>query len=182
MKSLIDLFYENPYHHTTKFIHYLFIYDQLFSKYRDKEVSILEIGVASGGSLELWKTYFGTKAKIYGIDISDRVPDFKNDNQIKVFEGSQNDRQFLKKIKTEIPNIDILIDDGSHLSQDQIITFEEMFLHINDEGIYIVEDLHNAWHPSNTGTLFPFYINALCNRMHTNLFSTEEFLERIVNK
>ena len=46
---------------------------------------------------------------------------------IKIFVGSQSDRNFLRKIKSEIPKVDILIDDGGHTMEQQIVTFEEMY-------------------------------------------------------
>ena len=52
-----------------KWLHYFDIYDEHFSRFRGKDVTVLEIGVASGGSLEMWKAYFGNEAQIYGVDI-----------------------------------------------------------------------------------------------------------------
>jgi len=141
------------------------IYDELFSKYRNNDVSILEIGIAEGGSLELWKTYFGSKAKIYGLDIDAKVPYLKDDSQIITFQGDQSNRDFLRELKTKIPHIDILIDDGSHMSQDQIVTFEELFSHIDIQGLYICEDMHNCWHPLTIGVSFPDYLKEITDKI-----------------
>lgn len=180
MKSLLELFYDNPYHYTHKFIHFMIIYDELFSRYRNTDVSILEIGIASGGSLELWKTYFGSKAKIYGIDIDDTKATYlRNDNQITMFCGSQGDRQFLQSLKEKIPHIDILIDDGSHISKDQIATFEELFLHIDANGLYVCEDMHNCWHPNNDKYNFANYLKELEDYLLGRDFNPSSFIKQI---
>lgn len=127
-----------------KWSHYFDIYDSHFSRFRNKEVVILEIGVSHGGSLQMWREYFGDKAKIYGIDINPGCKELEEEN-IKIFIGSQSDRKFLRQIKEIIPKVDILIDDGGHTMKQQIISFEELFTHIKDDGVYLCEDLHTSY-------------------------------------
>ncbi len=55
-----------------KWNHYFDIYERHFNRFRNKQIVILEIGVSQGGSLQMWKNYFGSSAKIYGIDINPR--------------------------------------------------------------------------------------------------------------
>lgn len=130
----------------SKWDHYLDIYDQYLSKYRNKPVVILEIGIFQGGSLKLWKEYFGPKAQIFAVDVN---PDCKKyeEEGVTIFIGSQSDRNFLKKIKETIPPLDILIDDGGHMMDQQIVTFEEMYSHIKEDGIYLCEDCHTSYYP-----------------------------------
>lgn len=144
MNDLEKYFYENNDKLIDKWVHYFDIYEKYFSKYRNKEVVILEIGVFQGGSLQMWKKYFGPKAKIYGIDINPNCKKLEEEN-IKIFIGSQSDRTFLQKIKREIPMIDILIDDGGHTMKQQIVTFEELFNHVKEDGIYLCEDTHTSY-------------------------------------
>jgi cephalosporin hydroxylase len=125
------------------------IYDDLFSKFKETDVAILEIGIDHGGCLQMWKEYFGPKAIVYGID--HRESHCFEEPQIKCFVGEQNNRIFLKTISTLIPKIDILIDDGSHLSSDQITSFEELFGNISMGGIYVVEDTHTSYRSSHEG-------------------------------
>jgi len=127
-----------------KWVHYFDIYDRHFSRYRDKEVVVLEIGVFQGGSLQMWKSYFGKSSHIYGIDIDSRCKAFEEEN-INILIGSQSDRRFLREVKTQIPPIDILIDDGGHTMKQQIVTYEELFPYIKDDGIYLCEDLHTSY-------------------------------------
>ena len=144
MNHLEEYFYQNKENAINKWLHYFDIYDLYFKKYRNQEVVILEIGVYQGGSLRMWKDYFGGRAKIYAIDINPLCKQFETDS-IKIFIGSQEDRNFLDQVKSQIPRIDILIDDGGHTMQQQIVTFEEMYDHIKEDGIYLCEDLHTSY-------------------------------------
>jgi len=129
-----------------KWNHYFDIYERHFNRFRNKEIVILEIGVLQGGSLQMWKDYFGDKAKIFGIDIDPRCKELEEKN-IKIFIGSQSDRKFLRKIKETIPLVDILIDDGGHYMDQQIVSYEELFSHIKNNGVYLCEDLHTSYWP-----------------------------------
>jgi len=144
MNDLEKYFRQNDKRLIHKWAHYFDIYDRHFSKFRNKEIVILEIGVSQGGSLQMWKKYFGEKAKIYGIDINPRCKELEEEN-IKIFIGSQSDRNFLKEVKMQIPAIDILIDDGGHTMVQQIVSFEELFDCVKDDGVYLCEDLHTSY-------------------------------------
>ena len=144
MNDLEKYFKQNTERQIHKWSHYFDIYERHFAKFRNKEIVMLEIGIDQGGSLQMWKNYFGSKAKIYGIDINPICKDFEEEN-IEIFIGSQSDRNFLRNIKKKIPSVDILIDDGGHTMRQQIITFEEMFDHVKDNGIYLCEDNHTSY-------------------------------------
>jgi len=144
MNDLEQYFRSNNKRLIHKWNHYFDVYDRHFSKYRGKEITILEIGVSQGGSLQMWKDYFGDKAKIFGIDIDPRCKQLEEDN-IKIFIGSQSDRNFLRDVKKNIPMVDILIDDGGHTMTQQIVSYEELFEHIKEDGVYLCEDLHTSY-------------------------------------
>lgn len=144
MNDLEKYFRNNDKRLINKWVHYFEIYDRHFSKYRGKEIVILEIGVFQGGSLQMWKDYFGDKVKIYGVDIDPRCKEFEEEN-IEIFIGSQSDRKFLRDLKSRIPDIDIFIDDGGHTMNQQIVTFEEMFDKVKDDGVYLCEDMHTSY-------------------------------------
>jgi len=144
MNDLEKYFRKNEGRLIHKWIHFFDVYDRHFSRFRDKEVTILEIGVSQGGSLQMWKDYFGPKAKIYGIDVNPQCKELEEDN-IKIFIGSQSDRKFLNEVKKSIPHVDILIDDGGHTMEQQIVTYEEMFDHVKENGVYLAEDLHTSY-------------------------------------
>jgi hypothetical protein len=144
MNDLEAYFKQNNKRVIDKWHHYFEVYDRHFSKYRNKEIVILEIGTFQGGSLQMWKHYFGDKAKIYGMDINPDCKQVEEEN-IKIFVGSQSDRHFLRDVIKEIPPIDILIDDGGHTMLQQIVSFEELFDHIKPDGVYLCEDLHTSY-------------------------------------
>lgn len=144
MNDLEKYFRQNDGRLIDKWLHYFDIYNRHFERFRDKEAVILEIGIFQGGSLQMWKNYFGSKAKIYGVDINPQCKEFEEEN-ISILIGSQSDREFLRELKKSIPPIDILIDDGGHTMQQQIVTFEELFSHIKENGVYLCEDLHTSY-------------------------------------
>jgi len=127
-----------------KWQHYFDIYDRHFSRFRGSEVHVVEIGVCGGGSLQMWKDYFGRDAKIYGVDINPNCKKLEEES-IETLIGDQENREFLESLTVEIPRIDILIDDGGHTMEQQINTFEVLFPHIDKNGIYLCEDLHTSY-------------------------------------
>jgi hypothetical protein len=127
-----------------KWLHYFEIYDRHFSPYRGKRITIVEFGVSHGGSLQMWKQYFGPRARIVGIDINPTCAGLE-EPQIEVHIGDQADREFLRKLAAEIGDVDVLIEDGGHTMEQQIATFEEFWPSIVDGGVYLVEDLHTSY-------------------------------------
>lgn len=93
---------------------------------------------------------FWFKYKIYGIDINPKCKELEEEN-IKIFIGSQADREFLRKVKEQISPIDILIDDGGHTMRQQIISYEELFPAIQENGVYLCEDVHTSYWLSHGG-------------------------------
>ena len=149
--SLWSMFYENPGKDIFKWNHYFPIYERHFERFVNRPVTVLEIGCLHGGSLQLWKRYFGPHATIIGVDIEPACLSHVED-QINIRIGSQNDREFLKSVVEEFGIIDIVIDDGSHISEDQIISFNTLFDHVSENGIYALEDLHtNYWEETGGG-------------------------------
>ncbi|SDY59628.1 class I SAM-dependent methyltransferase [Thermoactinomyces sp. DSM 45892] len=142
-----------------KWDHYFEIYERHFQRFVNQKVNILEIGVQHGGSLQMWKNYFGEQATLYGIDIDPRCKCVEED-RIKIIIGDQGDRDFWKEIKPGLPEFDIIIDDGGHLIHQQIITFEEMFPVLSNNGVFLVEDLHtNYWSEMGGGLHSDNFIN-----------------------
>jgi hypothetical protein len=114
-------------------------YEKYFSAYKDKELKILEIGIFNGFSLKTWEEYF-VKSKIYGIDILNCSS--MDTDRIKTFVCDQTNLEELKKINDVYGPFDIIIDDGSHKSKDMKKTFDFLFPLLNNNGLYVVEDLH----------------------------------------
>jgi len=130
-----------------KWHHYLPLYDRYFAPYRDNpQVRLLEIGVFQGGSLDLWRRFFGPSAIIFGVDIDPRCKAFDNVHGNRVRIGSQIDPVFLEGVVLEMGGLDIVLDDGSHRADHMTRTFDVLFPLLSPGGLYIVEDVHtNYW-------------------------------------
>jgi len=119
---------------------YLDTYENLFSKYRNKDIKLLEIGFCHGGSLKLWSEYFGSKSNIYGIDITLenlRYDLVRHDNITLVCKDINNcDESILSPIM-----FDIVVDDASHMLEHQIKAFELFKNRLNPGGILVIEDI-----------------------------------------
>lgn len=185
LNDLEKFFFLEDHKPIAKWMHYFEAYDRFFSKYRGKDVTILEIGVFKGGSLQMWKNYFKTstnRVQVYGIDIDPYCKMFEEDN-IKIFIGSQEDREFLQEVKKEIGKIDILIDDGGHTMNQQIVTFEELFDCVADDGIYLCEDLHTSYWSSYgggyRGETFVEYSKNLIDYLHAQYSQTDELVKNV---
>lgn len=127
-----------------KWRHYFEIYDRHFARFRGGSVNIVEFGVSQGGSIQMWKDYFGPGAKVFGVDINPNCKRFEEPG-VQVFIGDQGDRAFLRSLAKVLPPIDILIDDGGHTMKQQIATFEELFPLVSPNGVYLCEDLHTSY-------------------------------------
>ncbi|MCE7028486.1 class I SAM-dependent methyltransferase [Jiella sp. CBK1P-4] len=127
-----------------KWVHYFDIYERYFDQFRGRAPTILEIGIFGGGSLAMWRDYFGADATILGLDIkpeTEKVAGAAN----RVYIGSQDDPALLDRVLAENPSIDIVIDDGSHVMRHMIATFEHLYPRISPNGVYLVEDTHTCY-------------------------------------
>ena len=152
-----------------KWHHYFEIYDRHFSRFRGKDVHIVEFGISHGGSLQMWRQYFGPQCRIYGVDINPHCKQLEEDG-IEIFIGDQENRDFLRSLAARIPRIDILIDDGGHTMGQQIATFEELFPHVAPDGVYLCEDMHTSYWPDWDGGY---------RRPGTFVEYTKDFIDRI---
>jgi cephalosporin hydroxylase len=127
-----------------KWLHYFDIYDRHFSPYRGKPITVLEFGVSHGGSLQMWKHYFGRKARIIGVDINPACAKL-TEKQIEVVIGDQEDRGFLADLRERVGSVDVVIEDGGHTMSQQVNTFEEIWPAVTDGGVFLIEDLHTSY-------------------------------------
>ena len=144
--ELFDIFSADTNVH--KWHHYFDIYTKHFEAYRHRPIRMLEIGVFRGGSLRMWKEYFHPDSIIVGIDIDKTCKDHEiADRKVFVRIGSQADPVPLAKVNEEFGPFDIILDDGSHKTHHQNISFGALFRPaLKDGGCYMVEDVHtNYW-------------------------------------
>lgn len=125
--------------------YYTFIYEQHFGERRKEALNLLEIGVAKGASLYMWRDYF-PNAKIFGIDCDPECAKVKGD-RITVFIGREQSHPFLSACLQEIyGGVDILIDDGKHFCDAQRKAFSFLFPLLNKKGIYCIEDTWRSYY------------------------------------
>jgi demethylmacrocin O-methyltransferase len=132
-------------------------YQRYFDPLRNKRLNVLEIGVggyelpnAGAGSLRMWKAYF-RKSCIVGIDIFDKR--HLSEPRIDIRQCDQIDSEALRRLSSEYGGFDIVIDDGSHLNEHVINTFQILFPLLRQNGIYVVEDMQTAYWPTWGGGL-----------------------------
>jgi hypothetical protein len=138
-----------------KWEHYLPLYDRYFGPFRNEFVGVgghrrplrfLEIGVFRGGSLEVWRRFFGPDAVIAGIDIDPACARFDGVAAM-VRIGSQDDPEFLRQVVAEMGGVDAVLDDGSHVASHQRASFGTLFPLLSESGVYMIEDTHTAYWP-----------------------------------
>ena len=122
-----------------KWSSYFQVYEKIFSKYRNKKIKFVEIGVANGGSLFMWQKFFGKKAKIIGIDLNPNAKKLEKYG-FKIYIGSQSDKNFWDYFYKKEGKIDLILDDGGHKNLQQISTVHYSLPHIRDGGKIVVED------------------------------------------
>ena len=135
-----------------KWIHYFPIYEKFLHRFCNTTVTIIEIGVSKGGSLQMWERYLGPMATVIGIDIDSSCKKHEEGN-IHVRIGDQSDKEFLKNIVDEFGIPDIVVDDGSHFMKDVLASFNYLYPILSKNGVYLVEDMHTAyWSEYGGGT------------------------------
>jgi hypothetical protein len=149
-------------------------YERYFREIRFRRLNILEIGVGGyddpdicGGSLRMWKSYF-RNSRIVGIDLYDKS--HFSEHRIDIRQCDQTDKNGLIGLSAEYGGFDIIIDDGSHLNEHVIQTFEILFPLLRAGGIYAVEDTQTAYwtsfgggidHPRSSMTYFKNLVDGL---------------------
>lgn len=150
--------------HTTgkgifKWEHYFDVYHRHFQRFIGTQVDLLEIGIFSGGSLGMWQNYLGAGCHVYGVDIDEKCRQYADD-KITVFIGDQEDRNFWKSFRRQVPGVDLIIDDGGHTPRQQQVTLEEMLPCLRPGGVFICEDIHGL------GNQFTAFVTGLVDELN----------------
>ena len=133
--------------YSVKMTSYFSTYAELLSGYRNKECTLVEIGVLEGGSLSMWREWLGEKARIIGIDLNPAAKSLEKQG-FEIFIGNQADADFWKNFYSKVDKIDILIDDGGHQSFQQIMTIYCGVCNLDSESLIIVEDTATSFYSS----------------------------------
>ena len=136
--------YKNLKHVSLKCDTYFSAYEEMFNKYVGKKITFVEVGVLQGGSLFMWREYFGKNARIIGIDLHPNAKELEK-HGFEIYIGSQSDKNFWRNFYSKVGKIDILLDDGGHVNDQQIITLSESIPYTNDDGVIVTEDVHTSY-------------------------------------
>lgn len=146
---------------------YIPVFERSLIQYRDQPITMLEIGVLNGGSLELWAKYFSNARLILGCDTN---PDCANlrfdDPRIHLAIGDATQEAVAERLARLSPTFDLVIDDGSHQSRDIIRSFAHIFPRLAEGGLYVIEDLHASyWQQYEGGLFYPYSSMSFLKRL-----------------
>lgn len=158
MKNLKELYQEHNGKSSDKWDIYLSAYHEILSTRKNTLNNLLEIGVQNGGSLEIWRKYFPNAVNVVGCDINTDCEKLEyEDPAIKLVIGDSSTDYVKDKIAHVSSSYDVIIDDGSHNSSDIIKSFLLYFPLVEDNGVYIIEDLHCSYWAAFEGGLYDPY-------------------------
>lgn len=102
-----------------------------------RRAAILEIGIAWGGSLLMWRGMC-PDAKIVGVDICPPADPPLGIIQIR---GDQRDDDLADKVRAYSPDgYDLIVDDASHYGSASTLTFNHLWPLVKPGGWYALED------------------------------------------
>lgn len=128
-------------HGTDKCYHgYAEHYEILLKPFRNRELTLMEIGVLHGHSLKVWQDYL-PYSTVVGFDrnFPKNIP-----SGTRFFKGDQGSIMDLMECEMTFGPFDIIIDDGSHRTRDHLASFDTLYPRMNNGGLYVIEDLDFA--------------------------------------
>ena len=190
--ALKQLYREHEGKLSDKWSSYLTELDRLFALYRNRPIRLLETGVQNDGSLEIWDQYFPNARKIISCDIDQKCVALRYRRvRIAMVTGNANETNGKAKFCNMLRPLDIIIDDGSHKSSDIVRSFARYFPYLNDNGIYVAEDLHcSDWnnfegglhHPLSAMSFFKRLMDIINHEHWRNSKSRRELVARFCNE
>ncbi len=129
---------------SSAFHNYTEIYAKHFDALRNEPIKFLEIGIYKGDSVKLWEAYF-PNAELHFMDVSPDAIQYYTPKAKYHFFDQANTQHLNVFTHTVGGNFDIIIDDGGHRMDQQIISFKMLFPQLKSGGMYIIEDLHTSY-------------------------------------
>lgn len=170
--SLNDL---GVFYHTDKsdMCHdYLTVFETFMAPKKDKEITLLEMGVSIRlRSIRMWKDYF-TNGKFYALDnsieIFEKIKEFEMDwltfNLIDL-----HNKVEVREVAKTLPMMDFIIDDADHKADSIILCFQTFWKHIKPGGYYIIEDTTRSFRPGPDNAVLKYFCNIIvdlnCNAL-----------------
>ncbi|OZM72635.1 hypothetical protein CFN78_13435 [Amycolatopsis antarctica] len=126
-------------------------YERHLEPWRDKRLTVLEVGIGGyddpaggGASLRMWRGYF-PRARVYGVDMWDKSG--VDGPRITTVRANQADVEAMSAVAAKYGPFDLVVDDGSHVSELTRGTFDVLFPHVRSGGLYVVEDVQTSYWP-----------------------------------
>lgn len=151
--SVADLGSLGARHRANKPTSYFQIYGEFLAPLRERPVRLLELGIATGASLLMWRDYFPA-GLVSGIDWT--PPALADTDRIAMYAGSQDDLVLLDRAGAERGPFDVIVDDCAHLGATAEVSFWHLFCrHLRPGGLYAIEDWGTGYWPDwPDGALF----------------------------
>lgn len=111
---------------------------------RDTVTRLLEVGIMHGASLRMWHDWF-TNAQIYGVDNDYDLFDSAEAHRCGLIYADATKADDVRERLAPFGPYDVIIDDGSHLTQDQQDAWYYLWPHLRPGGAYVIEDLHTSY-------------------------------------
>lgn len=137
MRNASDCFVQSPYY-SLKLNNYFPVYDRLLGPYQDRPITFVEVGVLSGGSLHMWRKFFGPQARIIGVDLNPHARRWEQDG-FEIYIGNQQHPAFWESFFDQVGQVDVILDDGGHTYAQQMVTTRAAMARM-DKGLILVED------------------------------------------
>jgi len=139
--ELFDIFNKKKGRIVWKWLNYFPIYEENFMRFKNKNISMIEIGTRDGGSLDMWRSYFGLGMRMIGIDINPNAIIFNDTNNM--FIGSQNDSIFLQRVVDTLGKgtVSVILDDASHHRLFQATSYSVLSQLLAPDSVYMIEDV-----------------------------------------
>lgn len=158
---------------SSAFHNYTPLYEKEFDRFREKPIRFLEIGIQKGHSVKMWEEFFPT-AELYFIDITESAIEYFSTRSSYFYLDQSNASALSAFIKDSGGDFDIIIDDGGHTMEQQIVSFQTLFPALKPGGIYVIEDLHTSYWKEYGGR------GSLSTPLSSSK-STTEFLKSLVD-
>ena len=162
----LDSFQKSP-HHAIKHANHFEIYDRLLLKYRNGEVTFVEVGVLDGGSLFMWRDFFGNQARIIGIDQNPDATKWTA-HGFEIHIGDQSSPEFWSDFYKKVGKIDVILDDGGHENYQQMTTLISSLPYIKQGGLIVIEDIATSFMRFGNFSKYSFFnlLNSEIESMH----------------
>lgn len=107
----------------------------------DHRIKILEVGVAGGGGLQMFRDVFEAEDyHVLGVDIDPKAGTLDDQGQDRVLTASQDDPGLPLVVESKWGRFHLIVDDASHLAGPTSVTLSNLWPLVIPGGFYVIED------------------------------------------